>query len=443
MTSGILSRSKLLLSVLAIIGNSPMAFGAGYSLFEQGAKATGMGGAFAATADDPSAIFYNVAGIAYQRETKAMTGATWITFNAEFESDPLADFPGGDPEATIPGTGVREFYEDHNFVLPNTYLVIPIGKNSTFGIGQFTAFGLRTDWENRDSFSGRFISQDANLKTVSIQPSFAMKSSSGKFALGVGIEYRGATVSLDRNVPGFNPFTNRFIDVAHVRLESDVDDDIGFNVGLLFAPNDDWRIGLSHRTAQDIEFSGTATFTQIPTGNPQLDGIIGAGLPPNQPISLTLPFPSISHFGIANTSVPDWTIELDVVRMSWSRFDTLLAEFETTPAANLMVEENWKDVFSYRIGAAREVSDNWDLYLGAVYDENPQPTEAVSPILPDSDRAGVSIGFGFEGDHWSLAVTEFYLKFQERSTEGRSQDNYNGTYNTFANLISFNVGYRF
>ena len=64
------------------------AFGSGFALFEAGAKAVAMGGAFAATADDPSAIFYNVAGIAQLRRTEFLAGGTMINFANEFNGDP-------------------------------------------------------------------------------------------------------------------------------------------------------------------------------------------------------------------------------------------------------------------------------------------------------------------------------------------------------------------
>ena len=81
--------------MLAVSG---AAFGAGFGLFEQGAKATAMGGAFAATADDPSAIFYNVAGIAQQRHTSFLAGGTLINFANEFTGDPNDAFTSGAPE---------------------------------------------------------------------------------------------------------------------------------------------------------------------------------------------------------------------------------------------------------------------------------------------------------------------------------------------------------
>lgn len=434
MRRGSFTATRLTFALLLIVLTATPAFSSGFALFEQGAKATAMGGAFAATADDPSAIFYNVAGIAYQRRMGATMGGTAINFANEFR---------GNAETEFPGDGVSARYEDHTFVPPNAYLVIPIGENATFGIGSFTPFGLRTDWEEGETFAGRFISQDANVKLASVQPSFAMKMANDRFAWGVGLEYRLSHITLERNTPAINPFTQQIIDVAHVRLDSDWNDTWGFNVGLMFKPTDTWNVGLSYRSASDIDYTGSAEFKQILTGNPQLDAIIGAQLPPTQDIETTINFPHFIHLGIATTRWEDWQVEFDVVHNSWSRFERLLVEFEQTPSRNLDIPENWDDSLSYRLGGNHRVTDNWDIRLGAVYDQTPQPLEGVGPLLPDADRAGVSFGVGFHGEHWSVDVTEFVLHFMDRDTEGQNSNDFNGTYETFANLFSVNVGYNF
>ena len=51
----------LIFSILAFMVSS--SFSSGFTIYEQGAKATGMGGAVIAQAIDPTAIFYNPAGI--------------------------------------------------------------------------------------------------------------------------------------------------------------------------------------------------------------------------------------------------------------------------------------------------------------------------------------------------------------------------------------------
>jgi long-chain fatty acid transport protein len=408
------------------------ALASGFSIFEQGAKASAMGGAFAAIADDPSAMFYNVAGIAYQRDLAATVGATMITFNNEFR--------GGEYE--FPGPGTSAFYENHTFVIPNAYAVIPIGENLTAGLASFTAFGLRTDWEDGARFPGRFISQDANLKSASVQPSLAWKTTDDRFAIGAGLEYRISSLSLERNNAAVNPFTQRIVDVAHARLESDHSSGIGYNVGLMFRPSEQWRFGFQYRSDMDIDYEGDATFQQISTGNAQLDAIVARQLPPDQEISTTLRFPGFITGAVA-TKVGAWDVEFDLVYATWSRFDRLQVEFEQTPAANLDIIENYEDSMSYRLGGNRSVTDRWDVRLGALYDETPQPVEVVGPLLPDSNRVGITFGLGYRGEHWRVDLSEMVLIFEDRDTLGRSVDNFNGIYKTTANLFSLNVGYEF
>ena len=72
--------SRLVASCItaAIMGTATMSFGAGFKIAEQGAKAMAMGNAFAAQADDPSALAYNPAGIAFQKGTQVQLGSTTI-----------------------------------------------------------------------------------------------------------------------------------------------------------------------------------------------------------------------------------------------------------------------------------------------------------------------------------------------------------------------------
>src|SRR5687767_7928053 len=99
--------SRLLMVATATLTLSSSLYASGFSIFEQGAKASAMAGAYTATADDPSAMFYNVAGIAYQRKMGAYAGATMITFRNEFRGS----------NETYPGPETVAQFEDHIFVL--------------------------------------------------------------------------------------------------------------------------------------------------------------------------------------------------------------------------------------------------------------------------------------------------------------------------------------
>jgi len=422
-----------LLVVVAAFLTSGAAFGSGFSIFEQGAKATAMGGAFAATADDPSAIFYNVAGIAQIRRAELSVGGTTINFANQFTGDPTDPYTAGT-------TG---YYQRHTFVPPNGYVVVPIGSNLTFGVGAFTAFGLRTNWQ--DPWVGRFSSRDANIKTLSVEPALAWQTSDGRLAIGAGAEYRRTHLILNRNSGAYNPFSQRLADVATSYLSNSWENTWGWNVGVLFKPGT-WRFGASYRAPQTLNVKGYATITQIPSGNPAFDAGVAQQLPRSQAARTTIHFPAFLAVGVATTMIQGWDIEGDITRTTWSRFKELPIIFVDQPQFNFTREQNWKDTYSYRLGANHAVTPRWDIRLGGVYDKNPQPEAAVSALLPDSDRVGVAFGVGYHAGPWVIDATEFALHFKKRSRSlppDPGSDNFNGTYKTDANLISLNLGYRF
>jgi len=63
-----------------------LALGNGVEIYPQGAKAVGMAGAFTAQADDPTAIFYNPAGITQLKGTQVSLGVSVIRPEMTFES---------------------------------------------------------------------------------------------------------------------------------------------------------------------------------------------------------------------------------------------------------------------------------------------------------------------------------------------------------------------
>src|SRR6188472_416504 len=63
----------------------------GFRIPNQDAEATGRGNAFTATADNPSAIYYNPAGITQLEGTRALLGAYAISLEAKVD----LDAPGG------------------------------------------------------------------------------------------------------------------------------------------------------------------------------------------------------------------------------------------------------------------------------------------------------------------------------------------------------------
>jgi long-chain fatty acid transport protein len=413
---------------------------AGFSIFEQGTKAMGMAGAFTAQADDPSMLFHNAGGLAFVTERAFSGGATWIKgTKAEFEG--AAPFPG--PNYSAEQQKLSEFP-------PHLYYVQPINQTWKFGLGVETPFGLVTEWENPDRFAGRFVSTKAALQAVDINPTLGWQITPS-FGIGIGAIARLSTVELNRNIPFLNPFTNQQVDIGRIKLEGDMSEGYGFNVGILHKVNNSFSWGLSYRSAITVDYEGDARLTQIATGNPQIDLLVASRTPFGRdlPVKTGIDFPDQASLGLAFGLTPDLLLETDFNWMGWSSFQEVNIDFTgntTGGSGNSLpdstIREDWEDANSYRVGLRWDYSPTSQFRLGFVMDETPQPEEGVSPLLPDADRNGITVGYGHKG-RIGYDVALMYLDFKERtrnkSFEG--EDPFLGTYNTQALLLGLTLNF--
>jgi long-chain fatty acid transport protein len=430
---GVLLRKAAVVAALGTLAALPLR-AAGFSIFEQGSKAMGMAGAFTAQADDPSALFHNAGGIAFFDHTEFAAGATWIHSTE-------ADFQGANP---FPGTGARGEQEALSEFPPHLYWVQPINPTLAFGLGVETPFGLTTEWQNPESFAGRFISTKAALRAIDVNPTIGWRS--GNFGIGVGAIARFSDVELQRRLPQNNPFTQRIADVARVTLSSDFNEGYGWNVGILHKVNPSFSWGLSYRSKITVDYEGDARFTQILTGIPQFDLAVSRAIPFDQDVPLTtsIEFPDEASLGLAFGITPNLLVETDFNWTGWSSFDELTIDFTDRNQFDSTIPQQWEDANNYRIGLRWTVSPASQLRFGYVFDETPQPEEAVSPLLPDADRNGFTIGYGWTGG-LKLDLAVMYLPFEERTRErsfiinGRPENPFLGTYNTTAWLFGTTV----
>ena len=423
------------IAVLTALAMPIAASGAGFGIFEMGSKATGMGGAFTATADDPSALFYNPAGIAFLDKADFYGGTTLIRPQAELE--------GHNP---YPGEGSRAKLESPIFTPIGIHYVQPLSSSFVAGLGVFTPFGLATRWQDKYNFSGRFISQRAELKVISIQPTIAWKISD-EFGLAVGAEYRMSSVALERDVPKVNPYTQTVVDIAHVKLESSGNNsDWGFAAGMLYKPAPWLRLGVSYRHHIDGDIEGKAKFTQIPTGYPDFDAAVAAALPFDQKekVATSVAFPSMASVGIATDVASDMTVEVDANWTGWNRFQKLDINFADRSDLNSSTDESYKNSWNYRIGFEQRYPDQGCAFrLGFVYDQTPLPNKTVGPLLPDADRVGYSIGYGHNTATWGVDIAYMYLTIRKSQSKGLNTDHFEGTYDSKAHLLGIHARYRF
>ncbi len=428
-----LHRSVLAAALAAAIVTPGLAWGAGYGIFEQGAAALGMAGAHTASVSDPSAVFFNPAAIVRLDGHQISVGDTWLSTRTSFA--------GIDP---APGFGVQEEMNPGNFFPPTVYWTNRLSKKWAYGVGVNAPFGLGVDWKNPDTFTGRSRVTKATLRTInaSLCASYAVNDQwslgAGFDALFAGVELNNVTLAL---VPGGG---GGQVNVAHVNLKGGYTPNYTWNAGALWTPEPEWKFGLNYRARVHVKIDdGDATFTQILTGNTAFDNAAAAQIPPNQKATAWLMFPSILSIGAAWNPTPDWTWEVDANQTKWSFFDELPLSFSKSPEKSTAIPEDYNDSWRFNFGAEHRLP-NWTYRFGYYFDQEAAPSESVTPLLPDANRHGVTVGIGKpfgKNKAWQLDAYNLALFVEDRSTNGAERDGYNGTYKSYVNGFGASLGY--
>jgi len=136
-----------------------------------GAKASAMGTAFVAVADDPSAIMYNPAGLTQLKGTNIYGGTTFIIPSTTYENL----------------SGQTEDTDFQAFLAPNLYVSSDLGmKDMRFGIGFYSPFGIGgRKWD--ENGLTRYSSVESMIATLSINPTIAYRLSPS-LSIGAGID---------------------------------------------------------------------------------------------------------------------------------------------------------------------------------------------------------------------------------------------------------------
>lgn len=439
MTRGALVALAGAVVVSFLCGGTRPAAAAGYSIYEQGSKALGMAGAFTAVADDPSAVFFNPAGLARLEGTQVQVGVHLITISREFAG-----------AAPFPGFGVTEEASDELGTPINLYMAHRLSPSLAAGLGVNNPFGLKTAWADPETFSGRFINREAGITPFFITGLLAWNTGD-RLSLGGGPVFATSSVNLQRNVGIANPFygdarfpgARQLLDLGRVELDG-TGSAWGWTAGAHLLLSDDVRLGAVYRAAVDIDYEGDADFTYEfdGSGNANLDALLEQVLPgqfpADQEADVLLPFPATATVGLAFDPAADWTVAMDVVWTGWSRLETVGLNFEDE-SLSTRIEEDWHDAVAFRMGAEWRATDRWALRGGWYFDQSPMPTKSIDPLLPDSDRVGLSLGAGLRSGAWTIDAYGLGLLVEDRSTRGRSLRGYDGTYGSGALVAGVNV----
>ena len=422
----------------------------------QGAAAAGQGNAFAAQADDASAIHYNPAGLSQVSGVQVVAGTTLFGGSIKFTSptgvDSRGDF-GGSIAFPPPS---------HSYVSANLgSLGWDSLSNATVGLGLTSPFGANARYPVNGPFNTAVTS--AALPLIDIKPTVAYRLND-QLAIGVSADIYTFASFLgeghgEQKQVGAGVFG---IPVgASVELNG-TGTGAGATVSLLYTPlrNGDGKplasIGLVYRTQAVVPLSGSLLINGAKVAD----------------ASTNLVLPQIYTGAIAiwpvRTSEREWKLELDVEYVGWKSNRDL--DVHLSSGGVIPQPQQWKTVPVVAIGTEYKWLNpdwlpHWDVALRSGYTrtENTVPDRTFNPGTPSLSSNTLSIGAGFlckdQGRFlglvpcggasalWPKAIG-LDVAFQEwfyepRTVTGNLNPTVDGTYHAYVHLGTISVKFMF
>jgi long-chain fatty acid transport protein len=394
---------------------SPL-LGLGLRIPDQDPAAVARGNAFVATADNPSALYYNPAGIAQLDGLRFRSGVYAIALESVYRSG-----------------GSRVDTKDEVHPVPQLYYTYgPSDLPVAFGLGVFSPYGLGLEWPENSGF--RTLAIEGRITYVSLNPVAAWKIHPN-LSIAAGPTFNYADTELRRGVfaPG-DEFKFKGDDIA-----------LGFNAGILWQPHPKHSFGVSYRSGTTMDFDGHSRLHFRSPGPPFFPVPAGVAISRSDSATAKFKFPQFVIAGWSFRPTPEWNLEFNVDWADWDRLNTVTLKQKNS--GNVPLTFNWTSSFLYEWGATRYFTRGWRASAGYIYSENSVPDASFNPLLPDSDRHIFSVGVGrtYKHANWDFAYQFAYgpsrsVSGSPRSPVGESAD---GQYRFYSHALSFSIGYNF
>ncbi|MFA6758623.1 MAG: outer membrane protein transport protein [Bacteroidales bacterium] len=402
---------KITLFIMAnLVGLALMA--EGYQLNTQSARQLGMGHLGVALKLGSESMLFNPAGLSFMNgKADISLGATGIMSKITYTNKDYkveSDNPIGTPIFGYAGFRLSEKF------FAGVSITNPAG-NSLF---------------YPENWRGSHLVQDISLQAFSIQPTLSYKFSE-KLSIGAGLMVDVGSFEINRGLmpvgalgaylaaPGFpqaykDIITSTIgISPINAKLEGKTKITYGVNIGVLFAPNNQWSFGVSYRSKVMMEIEdGDATVTY---GTPELETLVtalsnpgttdapnplfnpsiaGATALNGQVLKSKLPIPSNLTFGAAFKPNSNLLLSAELQYVGWKAYDTLKMEF---PNLNLTTAQskNFSNAMIYRVGGEYYASEKTTLRAGFIYDSTPGDKNWYSPETPGANKISVTAGLTF------------------------------------------------
>ncbi|TVR01642.1 MAG: hypothetical protein EA398_09485 [Deltaproteobacteria bacterium] len=449
---------------------------------------------------NPTALYYNPAGIAFSQGFNAMLDIAWVYRTASYERPHYA--VGGqrisdpDDNAAAIAANAGEGTVSNFLYAPMAGLTYSLEESAgiplALGLAFYVPFGGSTIWdqvEGSEMFPGaedgpnRWFAIEGSIRTLAFTLGAAYRIEPLRLGIGVGANLYLSDVDTLRARTG--EATDRLLDEGrrpgqYALLEGRAlaqasSTDFGLGVGLLWeAVEDTFWVGASWQSRPG--FNGRMVY------DGELTQILGTETEYRvDDIQMTSQLPDIFRLGLRYRPSSQWEVRTFMDFSRWSAFDQQCivatnnvqgdiydfcrtrvdGSFDNDAANNLVITNiprRWNDAVGIRAGASfwpgGHEDGNLELLFGAGYDGNAVPDNTLEPALMDMTKFSLSLGSRIAlGDNVGFMLTASNIFYQQRDTRaeafrqpwqsGTRQPNSAGIYNQNVFIVGTNFDFAF
>jgi len=408
---GVMKKSAAAFILLGLLVAAPLR-ATDFSLFNQNARASGLGGAFVAKADNVFAINDNPAGLAF------LGG---LRFEAAYLVDRRTT------TATWPGSGQTFTSQPFQF-WGNAALSWQPWPWVTLGFGFFTPYSAKFEWPW--TWPGRSLSGSMELDAHYLRPAIAFRLP-GNLAVGASLDLVFSNVTWNHE----GTLTlDKFPDLKALTYDSSHDASgrgTGFSVGLLWKPHRMLQVGARYQHHVVVEYDGFNLFDSRDVVAPLIPHPKYTRYSyyeffyfffKRQAVTSRLTMPQDVAGGVLVTPLPNLSLIFEAQKTAWHEFGSWeFTSVNSGAALNPDFTQEYQDFYGIapdygRQGAGLILQDAWTYKGGVEYDlfgrfalrgglarhESTVAASDLNPVYPDLGRTILTLGFGYQGPFYSI-----------------------------------------
>ena len=457
----ILYRAITLLSCLILFSSSLLA--GGFENINIGLKATAMGSAFRALADDWTAAYYNPAAYALMNDNQLGGNAAF----GHYRQSLVPNFKRTSSTDSFE-TGFfndREIYNAHE-ILSNpsggVVLRLPVWGETVFGFSIYQPFDYNTTWTLFRPLTAYNTSNampndqyGTDLDVVSFQLSAGREFSEEKLYLGLGLQLLRADLVWSelkfRDNPMPAPYDDRPYEMIPQWAKSQGHGwGFGIRAGLLWTPNDRINLGISGNIPFDITISGDSSMLNFYLPKVGNDGGFSIGTIENlfssgsringlADFETKLKLPPSFGIGLSFDVSSKLTLAVDAQYMLWSKFEGFEFTYSNFSDLSRLVDTSilidgtattsikdwlysstshpvvWENSGRVMLGARFKPSGLLTLFAGGYADQSParNATHFTPNFVDTGDKYNYSGGFMFHINEWDIGIATSYTSYPD------------------------------